>query len=391
VNADGETRQRTASGAASDFLAGEIGGAEGGSGVSGDGLHVDVVERAECFEGADQKDVQEDATGKTEATGASLLLKICCELEDDFLEAILGAAGEIGAKGGSEGEIAGSEAKFAVKSGREDSVTVRTGGEVAAIESWKTTGAPGEEFAEGGEKFGFAVLAKPLELVFITARAEAGEFGDSRIEPAEGIGKFEGLQGLDFVGFAEGNEAGVRGCALVEGENEGAVETGRVIGAGGVAEVMVELGGPRTAAEELAKLVVGGGRLGTPGAFGGVLVFGMTLGDGNGTAIREFQMIFGKTSLEGQARNIKRVLEAVEFFFLDGEQDRGFVEQSDRGTAADGGDAEEAHGEAAHGVPWKASAADSTGAASSGSLPAWVTIASRNWLGGSEAGKSTVR
>lgn len=187
------------------------------------------------------------------------MLKICSELENNFLEAILGAASEVGAEGRSEDKIAPGEAEFAIKRRSEKALTVGARGEIAAIQRREAVGAPVEKLAKGGEKFRFAVFAEPLEFVFITAGAEAGEFGGARIKPAEGIGKFKGLVWMNFVSLTRGDEAGLRAGPVVQGENQGAIETAGVIGAGGVAEVMIEVRGTRTAVEELAELVVGRG------------------------------------------------------------------------------------------------------------------------------------
>ena len=121
--------------------------------------------------------------------------------------------------------------------------------------------------------------------MFIAARAEAGELGDTRVEPAEGIGKFEGMEGADFVVFAESDEAGLRGGALIEREDERAIVAGSVIGAGGVAEVMIEMRKARAAAEELAELVVSGSGFLAFATRAGVCARSMMLGDGDGTAV----------------------------------------------------------------------------------------------------------
>ena len=63
----------------------------------------------------------------------------------------------------------------------------------------------------------------------------------------------------NFVSLTRGDEAGLRAGSVIEGENQGAIETGGVIGAGGMAEVMIELRRTRTAEEELAELVFGRG------------------------------------------------------------------------------------------------------------------------------------
>jgi len=51
----------------------------------------------------DQKHIQENAAGQAERAGVSALGEIAGKLQDNFLEKILGAAGEIGAHDGPGG------------------------------------------------------------------------------------------------------------------------------------------------------------------------------------------------------------------------------------------------------------------------------------------------
>lgn len=102
------------------------------------------------------------------------------------------------------------------------------------------------------------------------------------------------------------------------------------------------------------------------------------LSDSDGAAIGELQMIFVEAALECQARDVERILEAIEFFFFNGEKDRGFIEQGDGGTASDGGDTENTQGGAAHRVAWTAKMEDSTGMARRWLPSACSTVASRN-------------
>ena len=62
---------------------------------------------------------------------------------------------------------------------------------------------PTEQFAKHGNEIGLAVLAQPLNLVFIAVRAETKEMGDAREKPAERIGKAERLQQAKLIAFAE--------------------------------------------------------------------------------------------------------------------------------------------------------------------------------------------
>src|SRR5262249_43285223 len=175
-----------------------------GARIAGDRLDVDVIETTAGLERPDQKNIQKNSSGHAERARSGLLLKIGGQLEDDFFEEVLGTAGKIGAKGGAEGEVARGEAEFAVKGRGKDAAMLRTGSEIATIESGKAVGPPGEKFAEGRKEFRLTILAEPLELVFVAARPESGKFGDPRVEPAERIGKFQRLQRADVVAFPYG-------------------------------------------------------------------------------------------------------------------------------------------------------------------------------------------
>ena len=89
-------------------------------------------------------------------------------------------------------------------------------------------------------------------------------------------------------------------------------------------------------------------------------------------------MILGKAALEGQARDVERILEAIEFFFLDGKQNGRLIEQGDGGAAANGRDTENAQGGTAHRTAWKAKIEDSTGKARMWLPSTCSTVASRN-------------
>ena len=112
------------------FFLAEISRAQGGSGVAGDGLYVECDPSRCGFRGRGlDKHIQEDAASEAEGAGASGLLKICSELENNFLEATLGAASEVGAEGRSEDKIAPGEAEFAIKRWSESGLTVGAKGE----------------------------------------------------------------------------------------------------------------------------------------------------------------------------------------------------------------------------------------------------------------------
>ena len=133
VQAHREARKRRAAGVPGDFLAGKIRGAEGRAGIAGDGLHVDALERTAGFEGVDQKNIQENAAGQAERARIGALGEIAGKLQNDLLEKILGAAGEIGAHDGARRMAARRKPKFAIKLRRKNPAMVGTGGKVAAV------------------------------------------------------------------------------------------------------------------------------------------------------------------------------------------------------------------------------------------------------------------
>ena len=128
-----KARKRRAAGVPGNFLAGEISGAEGRAGIAGDGLHVNVLEGTPGFEGVDQKNIQENAAGQAERARVSALGEIAGKLQDDFLEKILGAAGEVGAHDGARRMAARRKPEFAIKLRRKNSPVVGTRGKVAAV------------------------------------------------------------------------------------------------------------------------------------------------------------------------------------------------------------------------------------------------------------------
>ena len=211
--------------------------------------------------------------------------------------------------------------------------------EVAAIQRRKTVGFPGEQFAEGRKEFGFSVFAEPLELMLVFVRAEPGEFGDTRIEPTEGIRKFQGMKLADFIPVAKGDEAGLRIGAAVEREDEGAIEAGGVVGAGGMAKMVLEVEGPGAAAKEVLKLLLGRRLLVTSAR---TLAGNEPFGDGNGAAIGEAEMVFVEAAVERKAWELGTFLTA-ELFFLDGEEHGLLVDQGDGGAASERRDSEDMH------------------------------------------------
>src|ERR1700739_1956280 len=108
--------------------------------------------------------------------------------------------------------------------------------------------------------------------------------------------------------------------------------------------MVVEVGWAGTTAEKAAKPFPGDS--GQPTLTAGKRIRGSRepFGDGNGAAIGKLTLILLEATSQGQARNFKSVFQAIEFFFFNGEYERGLVEQCNRGATTQGGDAENAHG-----------------------------------------------
>ena len=190
VHAEGKSGERCAGRMAGSLLECEISGAEGGAGIAGDGLDIHMVKAAAQFEGAHEQNIQKQAAGEAKRTRGSLLTKIGGELQDNFFEIILSAAGDIGAPYRGAGKSARGKPEFTIKLRRENAAMVRAGQIIAAIESEAAVGLPHKQFAEHGKKFRLAILAEPLNLVFIAKRAKSGKFRDAGIEPTQRIGEF---------------------------------------------------------------------------------------------------------------------------------------------------------------------------------------------------------
>src|SRR5258707_2889076 len=240
---------------ASQFFASEKTGAEGGSSVAGNGLDPDILEAAAEFERANEKDIQKDAAREAEGVRCCGLPKILCERDDEFFEEVLRAAGNVCAKRGIERRTGLGQSGVSIKTRREDAATVVTGSEIAAIENGKAFCVEGEYFLKGFEKFGLAVFAEPLEFMFIAIGAEAEILGETRIKPADGILECEIAKLLDAAAIAESDGAGTGHGTFIEGEDESAIEAGRVVGAGGVGQVVIEAENVAAAGKQVTKLV----------------------------------------------------------------------------------------------------------------------------------------
>src|SRR5208282_2890862 len=115
-----------------------------------------------------------------------------------------------------------------------------------------------------------------------------------------------------------------------------------VIGAGGVAEMVIEAREAWTTTKKRLEKVVKGGAL---GAFARARMVerSAAIGKSDGAAVRELQLIFVEAASQGEAGDFEGVLEAIELFFLDGEEYGLIVEKGDCGAAADGRDTKYAH------------------------------------------------
>src|SRR6516225_2195682 len=101
--------------------------------------------------------------------------------------------------------------------------------------------------------------------------------------------------------------------------------------------MMFEMRGPRAATQLVVELLLrrGFGVARTPLGL-------VTLGECDGSEIRETEMILVEAALEREARDVGAFL-AAEFFFFDGEKDAPVVDERDRSAAAKRGDAEDVH------------------------------------------------
>ena len=165
------------------------------------------------------------------------------------------AAGNVCAKRRVERRTGFGQASISIKTRREDAATVGAGSEIAAIENGKAFCVKGEDFSKAFEKFGLAVFAEPLEFVFIAIGAKSETLSDARVKPADGIRECEIAERLDAVAIAEKDRTGTGHGTLIEGEDQSAIESGRVVGAGGVGQVVIEPENVAAAGKQVTKLV----------------------------------------------------------------------------------------------------------------------------------------
>ena len=131
--------------------------------------------------------------------------------------------------------------------------------------------------------------------------------------------------------------------ALIESEDEGAIETRGVVGAGRVAKMMIEAREPRAAAEKRLEKVLEGGARGAFAAGARMAERRAAIGESDGAAVRQLQLIFVQAACQGEPRDFERVLQTIELLFFDGEKNGFFVKKRYRGAPTDGGNAKYAH------------------------------------------------
>ncbi len=143
------------------------------------------------------------------------------------------------------------------------------------------------------------------------------------------------MKRFDFVAIAEGEQPGLRTGSLIEGKDECAIEAGGVVGAGGVAEVMIEVGNARTSTQEVHQAFMRGGMGDALLARTRRSLCDAAIRERDGAAIGQLQMIFKQAAIESQAGDFGGIVEAIEFFFLDGEDNAMFVQKCDGRTVAE--------------------------------------------------------
>ena len=151
------------------------------------------------------------------------------------------------------------------------------------------------------------------------------------------------MQRLNFIAVAEGHETRLQMGALIESEDEGAIESRGEVGAGRMAKMVIEAREARAAAEKRLEKVLKGGARGAFAAEARMVERSAAIGERDGAAVRQFQLIFVQAARQGEARDFERVLQAIELLFLDGEENGLFVKKRDRGAPTNSGNAKYAH------------------------------------------------
>ena len=151
------------------------------------------------------------------------------------------------------------------------------------------------------------------------------------------------MQRLDFIAVAKSDQAGLRADAFVESEDQGAIVAGGVVSAGGVAEMMIEAREAWAAAEKMKQAIESSGMWNALAARTCGFCGDGAIGQTNGAAVGKLEMIFQEAAVEGKAGDIGGILKAIEFFFLDGEENALFVEKRDGRTVTKGRDTKKVH------------------------------------------------
>src|ERR1700730_2450686 len=106
--------ERGAAGVAGDFLSSEVSGTERGARIAGDGLHIDGRKWTALLQRAHQQNIQKHAPRNAEIAHAGLLMGVGGELENNFLEKVLSAAGQVRSLTNRKVESSSREAELPV-------------------------------------------------------------------------------------------------------------------------------------------------------------------------------------------------------------------------------------------------------------------------------------
>ena len=358
--AEVKMRQRLPSGTA-EALPGEERRAQGRAGIAGHGLRINVLEHAAGFEGTDEENVQEQAAGNAQRVDRVFFAVALGDSENNFLEDFAGAARERGAQLWIGGNVLLIEFRIAEEFCGEGSTFLRLPAEIAGVQDRQASRVPLEDLSKGGSEIGFAVLAQPLHFMFIAARAETKELGDAGIKPAKRIGKTERLEEMKLVAFAEVKRAGAHVAEFIEGQHQSAFERRSKVGAGGVAEMMLEEQEGSGCAIETANQTELSGlskipaeRMGPSRAGTGKGALetkpGLAQGGDGETARESGELNIGdscvallETAGNRETGNPTHTGRAAKLFFFNGGNDGGFVHEDGRRVAAKTPDAKSKH------------------------------------------------
>jgi hypothetical protein len=150
------------------------------------------------------------------------------------------------------------------------------------------------------------------------------------------------MQALDLVIFADCDQSRAAVGSVIQGENEGTGKIGRVKGASGVTEMMIEVG--KTASgEKLTKMNQRGLVLG---------IFAAILSRRCGPIRERYDADIGQAqagrsenACEGELRKRVRIIAAAELFFFDRSKDIVVIEERNGCSGTRSCDAESIHAE----------------------------------------------